>query len=187
MAEVRSGFGFPLNLQGKMNNEIPFYKVSDMNTLGNEIEMVFHNNSISRSECEKFSYLPAPKGTVIFPKIGAAIATNKKRVLTKNSLYDNNVMGLIPTHAIVSEYLYYWLLTFNISTWASESSPPSIKKTTVEKHRILIPPLVIQKQIAAKLSMVQDYKKSLLAQKEKLKELFESTLDKSMKEKEKGS
>ncbi|MDP2940156.1 MAG: restriction endonuclease subunit S [Candidatus Omnitrophota bacterium] len=47
--------------------------------------------------------------------------------------------------------------------------------------KITFPPLKIQKQIVAKLSAVQDYKKQLLGQKSKLKELFDSVLTKSMK------
>jgi len=39
----------------------------------------------------------------------------------------------------------------------------------------------IQKQIIEKISAVQEYKKQLLAQKSKLKELFDSVLAKSMK------
>ena len=41
----------------------------------------------------------------------------------------------------------------------------------------------MSKKIVEKLSAVQDYKKKLLEQKQKLQELFESVLNKSMKEK----
>jgi len=39
----------------------------------------------------------------------------------------------------------------------------------------------VQHQIIQKLQSVQDYKRKLLAQKQKLQELFESCLDKAMK------
>jgi hypothetical protein len=42
-----------------------------------------------------------------------------------------------------------------------------------------MPDLKTQKQIVAKLSAAQDYKTQLLAQKSKLKELFNSVLSKS--------
>jgi restriction endonuclease S subunit len=50
----------------------------------------------------------------------------------------------------------------------------------LKQIKILVPPLKIQKQIVAKLSAVQDYKKQLLEQKSKLKELFDSALAKSL-------
>ena len=58
---------------------------------------------------------------------------------------------------------------------------PRANKDIFDKIAIALPPLEIQKQIVAKLSAVQDYKKQLLEQKAKLKELFDSALTRSMK------
>ena len=55
-----------------------------------------------------------------------------------------------------------------------------VPKQYLENHKISLPPLQIQKQIVAKLSAVRDYKKQLLEQKSKFKELFDSALAESM-------
>ena len=96
VAEIQSGSGFPEKYQGKAGLEYPFYKVSDMNISGNEEAMLYENNSISEKTRAELRAPIFPKGSVIFPKIGGAIATNKKRLITKNSCVDNNVMGIIP-------------------------------------------------------------------------------------------
>ena len=57
---------------------------------------------------------------------------------------------------------------------------PRANKDIFDKIAIVLPPLDIQKQIVAKLSAVQEYKRQLLEQKLKLKELFDSVLHKSM-------
>ena len=78
VAAVESGFGFPMDRQGRTDEEIPFLKVSDMNLPGNETRIVSWNNTVSRKVLRELRAKAFPAGTVIFPKIGAAIATNKK-------------------------------------------------------------------------------------------------------------
>ena len=46
------------------------------------------------------------------PKDRAAIATGKKRILTCDATFENNVMGLVPTELVEPRFLYYWSLTF---------------------------------------------------------------------------
>ena len=53
----------------------------------------------------------------------------------------------------------------------------------LENFKIPLPPLGAQKQIVTKLSAVQGYKQRLIEQRKKLKELFESSLHKSMSNK----
>jgi restriction endonuclease S subunit len=145
-----------LDYQGKTAEEIPFLKVSDMNLPGNEKEIVSWNHSVSRAVLRELKGEAYPKGTVIFPKIGAAIATNKKRILTRDSTYDNNVMGIIPNkERLLPDFLHTYLLAFDLSRWASESQPPSMRKTTVEAHEIPLPPLATQQAIVAEIEAEQ--------------------------------
>lgn len=156
VAVVESGFGFPLNYQGKTDEEIPFLKVSDMNLSGNEKEIVYWNHSVSREDLRELKGEAYPKGTVIFPKIGAAIATNKKRILARESAYDNNVMGIIPSKdRLLPEFLHTYLLDFDLSQWASESQPPSMRKSTVEAHEMPLPSIPAQHAIVAEIEAEQ--------------------------------
>ena len=155
VAEVASGFGFPLEEQGKTDESIPFLKVSDMNLPGNEIHITSWNHAVSRDTLRKLGAKSFPKGTVIFPKIGAAIATNKKRILSCEATYDNNVMGIVPSERIVSEFLYALLQDFDISKWASDSQPPSMRKSVVEVHAFPLPPLEVQKEIVTEIEGYQ--------------------------------
>ncbi|PIY78540.1 MAG: hypothetical protein COY82_01935, partial [Parcubacteria group bacterium CG_4_10_14_0_8_um_filter_35_7] len=59
-------------------------------------------------------------------------------------------------------------------------SQTNLRKNDILDCPLLIPPLETQKQIVEKLSAVQEYKKKLLEQKQKLQELFESVLNKSI-------
>lgn len=139
LCDIASGSGFPPSHQGRRNEKYPFYKVSDMNLEGNEVYMKTHNNSISDEDVKKLKAKIYPAGSIIFPKIGAAIATNKKRILSVPSTVDNNVMVLVPKEGVLSEYLYTFLLDFNLSDWASKSALPSMRKSEVEETQIPMP------------------------------------------------
>jgi len=131
VVEVESGFGFPPEYQGVLRETVPFFKVSDMNLSKNSREMREWNNTISRETLVKIKAKTFPAGTVIFPKIGAAIATGKKRRLVCDGTFDNNVMGLVPRN-VVAGFLYYWTLQFDFTTISNIGPVPSIRKTTVE-------------------------------------------------------
>lgn len=147
VALIQSGSGFPEKYQGQLNQEIPFYKVSDMNLLGNEKEMIVSNNSISESIRSQLGACIFPKDSIIFPKIGGAIATNKKRITTKNCCVDNNVMGAIPlNNKIESDLLFYFFEAHDLSDFANDAHLPSIKKSTVENWEIVVPESPIEQR-----------------------------------------
>lgn len=180
---IQSGSGFPKKYQGLTDEEYPFYKVSDMNLLGNEESLYFENNTISSKTRSTLKTSLFPVGSIIFPKVGAAIATNKKRILTKIGCVDNNVMGVIPNESkIDSRFLYYWFQQQNLSEFANEAALPSIKKTTVEKWPVSYPDSILeQKRIVSILDTVfADLEQARAKTEQNLKyarELFDSYLE----------
>lgn len=169
VAEVRSGWGFPLAYQGRDQGDYPFYKVSDMNLVGNETVMAAANNFIDAATARKLGLTPAPAGTVIFPKIGAAVATNKKRILSTPSVYDNNVMGLIPGERLNPRFLFFWMQTVDLTRLAHDSGAvPSIRKSEMKSLRVPVPSLSEQARIVAILdkldALVNDLSSGLPAE-----------------------
>ena len=155
---VQSGAGFPLAAQGLVDGGIPFYKVSDMNIPGNEREMLYENNSITEAARRTLGASLFPSGSVIFPKIGGAIATNKKRIATRDCCVDNNVMGVVPRVGRVNpEFLFYFFLGHDLSEFANEAHLPSIRKTVVEDWKVSVPrSLDEQRRIASELEVLED-------------------------------
>lgn len=159
IAQVVSGFGFPRKFQGNPNEEFPFFKVGDMNSPGNERCMNLVVNTISAFTLKKLKAKTFPPGTIIFPKIGAAIATNKKRMLTQPSVVDNNVMGLIPSDLIDEWYLYYWMQQFDLRSVTNIGPVPSMRKTEVERVRIPLPTPSEQRRIVEILDQADALRK----------------------------
>lgn len=156
IAKPLGGSGFPKKYQGKKEGEIPFFKVSDMNLPENDKYMYSANNFVSRETLKEMKAKTFPAGTIIFPKIGGAISTNKKRILTRTSAFDNNVMGLIPSKKISSEYLYKVFLSLDLYEISNKAALPSITATSVKEITISLPPLAEQQSIVAKLDKVFD-------------------------------
>ncbi len=114
-------------------SDVPFYKVSDMNTLGNETRMGTAAIYLSESERNELGLKTHPKGTVIFPKRGGAILTNKKRILSRPSCFDLNTMGVVNrVQSVSKEYLWHWFQSLDLATIYDGSNVPQINKKNVE-------------------------------------------------------
>ncbi len=174
IADIKGGNGFPDDYQGNTNsNDIPFYKVSDMNTKGNEVYMNDSNNYVEESLLRK--HLKAtifPANTIIFPKVGMAIYTNKKRILSRPAAIDNNTMGIICRAGFDFAFLYYYFVTFvDLSSVSSKANPPSITAGNLAQLKIPIPPQDVRKRIVTKC---QNIDAEALEAKEKIEELQEN-------------
>ncbi len=171
VSKVVAGFGFPIKFQGKLSGKYPFAKVSDMNRGGNEKYISYAENYLDEEDLKIVKVKPYPKGSVIFPKVGAALLTNKRRILGAEALIDNNIMALIPNR-VSSEFLYYWMVNFDVTQHIGNGALPSINQSYVEKIEILLPPKPEQERIAEILSVVdEDIEKTeeVIRETEKLK------------------
>jgi type I restriction enzyme, S subunit len=162
IATVRGGSAFPEHYQGEKHGDYPFYKVSDMNLLGNETWMISANNYISKKVLQNLRAKPFPPQTIIFPKVGAAVYTNKKRILSREALIDNNVMGVsIESKEICDAvFLYYWFKSINISDFSNPGALPSITGQRIKDVLIPVPPLPEQHAIACALRAIQEAKEA---------------------------
>jgi type I restriction enzyme, S subunit len=93
VGKARSGIGFPDIEQGGVSG-IPFFKVSDMNTDGNENEMIVANNYVSPAQITAHKWTPISElPAIFFAKVGAAVMLNRKRLCRFPFLLDNNTMA----------------------------------------------------------------------------------------------
>lgn len=185
VAKCAAGFGFPKQYQGKTEGKYPFAKVSDMNLPGNERAVITANNWVDDDDVTEMRLKIYPIGTVIFPKIGGAIATNKRRFLARPATFDNNVMGLIPTSDMLPEYLFCFMQSFDLVELQAGTSVPAISQSKVESLSISVPPLAEQRRIVAELDALQaevDALKKLQAETAaELDALLPSLLDRAFK------
>jgi type I restriction enzyme S subunit len=132
----------------KDNGGIPWFRVGDMNTIGNEVVMRHASNWIDAVDATRLGLHVRPEGTIVFPKRGGAIATNKKRRLCCPSAYDLNTMGIMPVQ-FVGEYVWTWFQTIDLRSLSDGSNVPQINHGDIEPLPIPLPPLPEQARIVA--------------------------------------
>jgi len=144
------------------SGEVPYFKVADMNKPGNEKYMFRADIALDPAEVERRGLRILQRGTVVFPKRGGAIATNKKRILDRPSAYDLNIMGvyaLIVPHL----YLYYWTMSVDLKNLSDGSNVPQINHTDIEPLAFPIAPLAEQlrivEEIERRLSIADEVEK----------------------------
>lgn len=122
-------------------------------------------------------------GDVLYGKLRPYL--NKVWLADTDGICSTDIWVLRAKHEVLLSQLLWAILKQSVIVQRSSASMaganlPRANKDVFDNIKIVLPPLKIQKQIVAKLSAVQEYKKHLLEQKLKLKELFDSVLSKSM-------
>ena len=126
----------------------PYVKVSDMNLPENNTEI-----TTSQHYCKATRRDIISQNSIIFPKRGGAISTNKKRkVLSFNCCIDLNTMCMTPFLPQMLEYLFAWFLTIDLGMIHDGTSVPQINNVDIYPLFVPIPPLAEQKRIVAKIN-----------------------------------
>lgn len=152
LGRVHSG-QTPIGIQDRCSSEgdVPFFRVGDMNHPENVREMNVADCWLTSDSIGALRLHVRQPGTIIFPKRGGAIATNKKRILSRPSCYDLNTMGITPAHE-VAEYFWWWFSSIDLSALGDGSNVPQINHGDIEPLPVPLPPLAEQKRIADEVS-----------------------------------
>ena len=131
-------------------------KVSDMNLSENQVEIRTSSHLMKSHENKKS---PLPINSVVFPKRGAAIATNKKRITKIPCLVDNNCMALTvkPDAPLEPGYLFNFLLGFDLTTISNSAGIALINNGDIRSVQIPLPPVAVQQVIVAELNDEQSF------------------------------
>ncbi|WP_072748870.1 restriction endonuclease subunit S [Lactobacillus helveticus] len=138
----------PKKTDVKSNARYPYFKVKDMNI--NSLYMKIVENYVD----EKYESQIFPKNTIIYPKNGGAVLTNKKRILIQDSLVDLNTGGIIPYENINFKFLFYMFQSFDIKKYVKGSAVPTINAKKLRETVVPLPPLSEQSRIAAKIAQL---------------------------------
>ena len=128
------------------NGILPYFKVSDMNTPGNELFLVNTCNYLNSSTSKYFL-----KNTIVYPKNGGAVFTNKKRILAQDSVVDLNTGGYYPIAPLDLMFVYIFFSNIDFRKCYKGTALPTIDMDKLKSKLFPLPPLAEQKRIVAKI------------------------------------
>ena len=110
---------------------VPYFKVSDMNVNGNEHYMNYAALYLKANT----KYKLFPKNSIIYPKNGGALLTNKKRILVTDSLVDLNTGAFVPSNELDFEYIFHLFSTIDFRKHYKGTALPTVNMESI--HRLL--------------------------------------------------
>ena len=151
------------------SGKYPYFKVAEMNREANQRVMTDTDAYVKESR----KYFP--KGSIVFPKNGAAIATNKKRILGQDSIVDLNTGGVEPNNDLVrTDYLFYLFQHIDFAQYMRRGAVPTLDLKSVLAIEIELPSLSDQQYIVAELDLLSGIIEKKNAQLRTLERLAES-------------
>lgn len=151
------------------DGKYPYFKVAEMNRKANQKVMTDTDSYVRVSR--KFF----PKGAIVFPKNGAAIATNKKRILGQDSIVDLNTAGITPNESLVdTNYLLYLLQSIDFTQYMRRGAVPTLDLKGILSLEIELPSPSDQQRIVDELDLLSRVIELKNAQLRTLDELAQS-------------
>lgn len=124
---------------------IPFFKVGDMNL--DATRLTAARVSIRPDVADRLKMRIVPAGAIVFPKAGGAIATNKKRIVTRSGAIDLNCMAAVPGPSVDPGYLRLWFESLDLSKLSDGSVLPQLSKKTMARLLLPLPDMAEQRRI----------------------------------------
>ena len=156
LGTFKSGIGFSDSQQGGTEG-IPFFKVSDMNNIGNETEMRNSNNYVTQEQIMKNSWKVINETpAIIFAKVGAALMLNRKRLVTRPFLIDNNTMSYSFDESWDKDFGLSLFQMINLPKYAQIGALPSYNASDIAMIKVNVPDVQEQSAIGSLFRTLDD-------------------------------
>ena len=126
------------------NGSIPYFKVADMNTPGNELYLQYADYYIN----DQYSGSVFDGGSFVFPKNGGAVLTNKKRILANISVVDLNTGVFTPSNLLNKDFIFFLFSSIDFSKIYKGAVIPTVDASLIGNLIYGLPPNKKKKRIA---------------------------------------
>ncbi|NQU77619.1 restriction endonuclease subunit S [Candidatus Falkowbacteria bacterium] len=158
-----------------------FIRITDIDNTGELRNLDKKYVSLTTKDAQPYKLT---NGDLLLARTGATFGKILYFKENEPAIFASFLIRLNPNTKIINPF-FLWLFSRSRNYWKQANSlmtgsgQPQFNANKLKQIKISLPSLVIQKQVVANLSAIQEYKTQLFAQKSKLKELFDSVLAKS--------
>lgn len=151
---------------------VPYVKVDDLN---NSYWLQINTNyRVAKNDRATL----IAKNSIVFPKRGAAILTNKIRVLGENAYIDTNMMALEVSKEISSNFLGFNIESCGLFRIADTSTIPQINNKHIEPYIVYVPKTQEQESIEQTFVLLNEILEKSSFKLTKLRTMKQSLLQK---------
>ncbi|MBW5422045.1 restriction endonuclease subunit S [Streptomyces sp. BG9H] len=136
VANVSQGKALPKSVQGERSGELSWFKIADMVGRGNEDGYTYAETRLSPEQVESLKGIAVPAGSVVFPRVGAAVLTEKKRILDVDAAVDENHLVLTPKEGVPPECLLAATESIRLAELVQPGAVPSLNMGLIRSARI---------------------------------------------------
>lgn len=128
-----------------------------MNNIGNETEMRNANNYVTQEQIMKNSWKVINETpAIIFAKVGAALMLNRKRLVTRPFLIDNNTMSYSFDESWDKDFGLTLFQTINLPKYAQIGALPSYNASDIAMIKVNVPDVQEQSAIGSLFRTLDD-------------------------------
>ncbi|WP_395295448.1 restriction endonuclease subunit S [Kitasatospora hibisci] len=136
VANVSQGKALPKSVQGEQSGELSWFKIADMVGLGNEDGYTCAETRLPPEQVKSLKGIAVPAGSVVFPRVGAAVLTEKKRILDVDAAVDENHLVLTPKEGVPPECLLAATESIRLAELVQPGAVPSLNMGLIRRARI---------------------------------------------------
>ena len=129
IGQVFSGSSAPQNEKFFLNGNMPFIRTSDLSVKKRTDSLLESRDRINPKYQNELNLKLAKKGTVLFPKSGAAINGNNRAMLSIDAFIVSHLGAFYSDKPIINKFVYLFMLTIDLVDYCENPSYPSLKLT----------------------------------------------------------
>jgi len=156
ICKVFSGSPAPQDSRYFEDGEHPFVRVHDLGKFVRTDNLVDIRDKVNNLAIKNLRLIKASKGTILFPKSGAAILTNNRAILGIDAFIVSHLAAVYPEdNSVISKYIYYFLCQIDMRDYIENPAYPSLKLSKIKKIKIPTPPKELQGRIVDYFDIIQ--------------------------------